>query len=109
MKIYILQEDYSEYNPEAGVDPDGNIYDETYDCRDVIGVFLSLDDALKRMAEEIVNVSEIIKEYCYGIDTIQGYEVLVGDTETNEVENIGWGSYENKVKEYINNLKSVKL
>lgn len=80
MKVYILQENYTEYVPEAGWDDNGS-YDEDVERRDVIGVFTSLDDAVRKL----VDTCRMAKECDLDGDEYRDYDILVGDTETNQV------------------------
>lgn len=83
MEIYILQENYTEYVPEAGWDDNGS-YDEDVEHRDVIGVFTSLDDAVRKLVE----TCRLAKELDVSGDEYRDYDILVGDTETNQVEDV---------------------
>lgn len=83
MKVYILQENYTEYVPEAGWDDNGS-YDEDVERRDVIGVFTSLDDAVRKLVE----TCGLAKELDVSGDEYRDYDILVGDTETNQVEDV---------------------
>lgn len=83
MKVYILQENYTEYVPEAGWDENGS-YDEDVERRDVIGVFTSLDDAVRKLVE----TCGLAKELDVSGDEYRDYDILVGDTETNQVEDV---------------------
>ena len=83
MKVYILQENYTEYVPEAGWDDNGS-YDEDVEHRDVIGVFVTLDDAVRKLVE----TCRLAKELDVSGDEYRDYDILVGDTETNQVEDV---------------------
>lgn len=83
MDIYILQENYTEYVPEAGWDDNGS-YDEDVEHRDAIGVFVTLDDAVRKLVE----MCRLAKELDVSGDEYRDYDILVGDTETNQVEDV---------------------
>ena len=83
MEIYILQENYTEYVPEAGWDDNGS-YADDIERHDVIGVFASLDDAVRKLVE----TCKMAKECYFGGDEYRDYDILVGDTETNQVEDV---------------------
>ena len=89
MEIYILQENYTEYVPEAGWDDNGS-YDEDVEHRDVIGVFVTLDDAVRKLVE----TCKMAKECYFGGDEYRDYDILVGDTETNQVEDVPSREYQ---------------
>lgn len=89
MEVYILQENYTEYVPEAGWDDNGS-YDEDVEHRDVIGVFTSLDDAVRKLVE----TCKMAKECYFGGDEYRDYDILVGDTETIEVRSVLYKEYQ---------------
>ena len=89
MKVYILQENYTEYVPEAGWDDNGS-YDEDVEHRDVIGVFVTLDDAVRKLVE----MCRLAKECDLDGDKYWNYDILVGDTETNQVEDVPSREYQ---------------
>ena len=95
MEIYILQENYTEYVPEAGWDENGS-YDEDVEHRDVIGVFTSLDDAVKKLVE----TCRLAKECDLDGDEYRDYDILVGDTETNQVEDVLPREYQELLKKF---------
>lgn len=83
MKVYILQENYTEYVPEAGWDDNGS-YDGYVERHDVIGVFTSLDDAVRKLVE----TCKMAEECDLDGDEYRDYDILVGDTETNQIEDV---------------------
>ena len=83
MKVYILQENYTEYVPEAGWDENGS-YDEDVERHDVVGVFVTLDDAVRKLVE----TCKMAKECDLDGDKYWNYDILVGDMETNQVEDV---------------------
>jgi hypothetical protein len=89
MKVYILQENYTEYVPEAGWDDNGS-YDEDVEHRDVIGVFVTLDDAVRKLVE----TCRMAKELDLDVDEYRDYDILVGDTETTEVRSVLYKEYQ---------------
>ena len=89
MKVYILQENYTEYVPEAGWDENGS-YDEDVEHNDVIGVFVTLDDAVRKLVE----TCRLAKELDVSGDEYRDYDILVGDTETNQVERVPYREYQ---------------
>jgi hypothetical protein len=104
MKVYILQENFFEF--VVNDCSDGHD-DELERKRNIIGVFATMDDLLKRMAEEIMMARgedfDIV-----GNDSMTGYEVSVGDTDTHDIENIGYYSYINELNEKLSTMKKVR-
>lgn len=99
MEVYILQENYTEYVPEAGWDDNGS-YDGYVERHDVIGVFVTLDDAVRKLVETCKMAEECDldgDEYC-------DYDILVGDTETNQVEDVPSRQYQ----ELLVKISSIK-
>lgn len=89
MEVYILQENYSYTDYEAGWDENG-VYEEDVICRDVIGVFVTLDDAVRKLVE----TCKMAKECDLDGDEYCDYDILVGDTETNQVKNVPSKEYQ---------------
>lgn len=84
MKLYILQEDYTEFEPEAYFNEESGGYDsEEYKCRDIIEVFLTLEAAVDRLVEVVDNADADDYFYC-GRKELSGYDILVA-TEVNVV------------------------
>jgi hypothetical protein len=94
MKIYILQQNYSYTDYEAGWDENG-VYEEEFYRRDVIGVFTSLEDAVRKL----VDVCKIEEEYVIFGKSLYDYDILVGDTETTQVKDVSPKEYERIAKE----------
>ena len=97
MEIYILQENYTEYVPEAGWDENGS-YDEDVEHRDIIGVYPSLCAAASKLAE-ICQWEDSF--YAERRNSISGYEIYVGDTDTCEVRWVARDKYEEMVNEQL--------
>ncbi len=95
MIVYILQENYTEYVPEAGWDESGS-YDEDVEHRDVIGVFTSLDDAVRKLVE----TCRLAKERDLDGDEYWNYDILAGDTEATEVRSLLYKEYEELLKKF---------
>lgn len=95
MEIYILQENYTEYVPEAGWDDNGS-YDGYVERHDVIGVFVTLDDAVRKLA----GTCKMAKECDLDGDEYRDYDILVGDTETTEVCSVLYKEYEELLKKF---------
>ena len=89
MKVYILQENYTQYVPEAGWDENGS-YDEDVERHDVVGVFVTLDDAVKKLVE----TCRLAEECDLDGDKYWNYDILVGDTETTEVRSVLYKEYQ---------------
>ena len=84
MKIYILQQDYTEIDPEAYWDEESGGYDSgEYACRDIIGVFVTLDSVVSKMVDVVKNADS---SYRRCNDCMYGYQIHVADTETSKVE-----------------------
>lgn len=100
MKIYILQEDYESIDPEGIWDEESGGYDmESYKCADVLGVFPTLEDAVRSMVETYTNVGS--SDYTSNRDNMNGYKILVADTETTKVKNVGKNSYEDMARQMV--------
>ncbi|MBQ6378038.1 MAG: hypothetical protein IJJ56_04510 [Prevotella sp.] len=98
MKIYILQEDYTEIEPEAYFNEESGGYDsKEYNCRDIIGVFLTLEAAADRLVEVVDNADADDYFYC-GRKELCGYDILVADTETTEVKVVSRSIYRDMFK-----------
>jgi uncharacterized protein YkvS len=82
MKIYILQENYSYTDYEAGWDENG-VYEEEVICRGIIGVFPTLEEAVRGIAKK-VQENSVDFEYGYG-DRFEDYDIYVGNTENTSV------------------------
>lgn len=56
MKLYILQQNYTEVDPEAYWDEESGGYEaEEYECRDVIGVYPTLKAAVNVLVKEKID------------------------------------------------------
>lgn len=93
MKVYILQENYTYYIPEAGWDDNGS-YDENVTKRDVIGVFPTLKDTVKKLAKVLFDAKESYKEFGTEERRPCDYDILVADTDTSEVQDVLPSEYE---------------
>ena len=82
MEVYILQENYSYTDYEAGWDENG-VYEEEVICRDVIGVFPTLEEAVRVIAKKCKKTSKDF-EYRHG-DSFEDYNIYVGNTENTSV------------------------
>lgn len=91
MKVYILQENYIEIDPEGRWDDESGGYEsEEYKCRDVIGVFTTLEDAVRRMVDVY---TEADSSYARYRDSMDGYEIILADTETNKKNTVRMDEY----------------
>lgn len=82
MNIYIIQENYSYTDYEAGWDENG-VYEEEVMCRDIIGVFPTLEGAVLCIAKKCKKTSADF-EYRHG-DRFEDYDIYVGNTENTSV------------------------
>lgn len=83
MEVYILQENYSYTYYDAGYDENGS-YDEDIEKNEVVGVFVTLDDAVRKLVE----TCRMAKECGLSGDEYWNYDILVGDTETTQVRDV---------------------
>ena len=83
MEVYILQENYIYTCYDAGWDENGS-YDEDIENHDVIGVFDTLDNAVRKL----VDTCRMAKECGLSGDEYWNYDILVGDTETTQVRDV---------------------
>ena len=98
MKIYILQEDYESIDPEGIWNEESGGYDmESYKCADVLGVFSTLEDAVRSMVETYTNVGSA--DYTPNRDSMNGYKILVADTETTKVKEVCMNTYETMARQ----------
>ncbi len=105
MKVYILQENFFEFVVDDYSDGHS---DKVERRRNVIGIFATMDDLLKRMAEEIMMARGEDSDLA-GNDSITGYEVSVGDTDTHDIENIGYYSYINDLNSELSKYYANKF
>lgn len=102
MKIYILQKNYTEVDPEGVYDIGSGGYEETYEAiRDVIGVFVSLEDAVRRLVEKVIAARKVGSVYRLGDKRISGYDILIADTDTSDVEMVQRTEYEQMLKQAL--------
>ena len=107
MEIYVLQKNYTEVDPEGVYDIGSGGYEETYETiRDVIGVFVSLEDAVRRLVEKVIAARKFGSIYRLGDKRISGYEILIADTDTTDVHSVPQYEYEEMAKEMENKLKA---
>lgn len=82
MEVYILQENYSYTDYEAGWDENG-VYEGDVICRDIIGVFTTLEEAVRSIAKKCKKTFGDF-EYRHG-DRFDDYDIYVGNTENTSV------------------------
>ena len=96
MKVYILQENYTEIEPEAYYDDESGGYESgEYECRDILGVFTTLEGAVGKMVEVVKDSDD---SYCLYRTCMSGYEIYVADTETSKVEIVKSSIYRDMFK-----------
>ena len=100
MKIYILQEDYTEYVPEDGWDENGS-YDGYIQKYDVIGVFLTLEDIIKKLAKVLLDAKQESKKFYIEERRPLDYNILIADTDTSDVEMVRRDEYEQMLKQAL--------
>ena len=75
MKIYIVQADYEDIDPEGHYNEEEDGYDSVvYQCQDIIGVYPTLEDAKR-------GVERAIKEDVWNNPTEKDFNIIDVDTE----------------------------
>ena len=75
MKIYIVQADYEDVDPEGYYDSENDGYESVvYQCKDIEGVYPTIEDAKR-------GVDRAIKEDVWNNPTEKDFNIIEVDTE----------------------------
>ncbi len=75
MKIYIVQANYEDIDPEGRYNPEDDGYESVvYQCQDIIGIYPTLEDAKR-------GVGRAIKDDVWNNPSEKDFNIIVVDTE----------------------------